>query len=304
MEQAHDDETKKPEPGAQRVKPHKMAALKKFVSSKTIDVVKFGKGRKNNKHRAHAASVARKHVPVTKRKRQRKRGKAGRRRMSYAVKMSQQSIRNLNLGAGLAAAKQNAAARHKQKQAAKAAKARIRTDSLSLNREAGQGEKRSTWTKYDYAQAGVGSTGAQGGADEWEPHVDKKTGHTFYHNKRLRRTTWTKPPKALVESAKLDADARDEDTRQYEASKSKLAKIRDKLAGSMKNLLHEPSQPKPAFPAKFPYTKRKGSSEVSMAAGDEIEVIKTHSSAGWQGWSTVLNRTTGEQGIVPTSYVC
>ena len=44
--------------------------------------------------------------------------------------------------------------------------------------------------------------------------------------------------------------------------------------------------------------------ERAERAGDEIEGIKTHSSAGWHGWSTVLNRTTGEQGIVPTSYVC
>ena len=46
-----------------------------------------------------------------------------------------------------------------------------------------------------------------------------------------------------------------------------------------------------------------GTNEINLNPNDEVTVLRRHHSNGWEGWSTVKNETTGEEGVVPTSYI-
>ena len=55
--------------------------------------------------------------------------------------------------------------------------------------------------------------------------------------------------------------------------------------------------------ARIAYSARVGTGEIALAVGDQVRVKRVHQSAGWKGWTTVSNLTTGEEGLVPTSYL-
>ena len=46
-----------------------------------------------------------------------------------------------------------------------------------------------------------------------------------------------------------------------------------------------------------------GSNEICLNVDDQVTVLRRHHTLGWEGWSTVRNETTGEEGVVPTSYI-
>ena len=51
------------------------------------------------------------------------------------------------------------------------------------------------------------------------------------------------------------------------------------------------------------YKARDGTHEISLAVGDRVTALRRHHSDGWEGWTSVQNHTSGERGIVPTSYL-